>query len=78
MSARIPLGLFLKVGGKSESMAKLMDCPELAAPSNVMTKRFAVELGVIVGENLTVTCCQVVWAPDNVAVVEPKIWPAVV
>lgn len=60
ISARIPLARFLKVGGKSESIAKLIDWPEVAAPSTVITKRFAVELGVVVGEKLTVTCFQVV------------------
>jgi hypothetical protein len=56
MSARIPFALFLNVGGKRESMAKLIVCPLAAAPSNVIVKRFAVEDGVVDGLKVTVTC----------------------
>lgn len=56
ISSRIPLGLFLKVGGKRESIAKLMDSP--VAPSRVITHRFEVELGEVLDWSCTVTCSQ--------------------
>lgn len=56
ISARIPFGLLLKVGGNNESMATLIVCPDAAAPSSVITNKFAVELGVVVGLRDTVIC----------------------
>jgi hypothetical protein len=60
----------LKVGGKRESIAKLMVCP--VAWSKVITNKFEVKLEEVVGRSCTVTCCQVVWTPESEAVVDAK------
>ena len=60
ISARIPLGRFLKVGGKSENIAKFIVCPEAAAPSTVTVNRFVRALAEVAGVMVTETCFQVV------------------
>lgn len=75
ISTRIPFGRFLKVGGKSENIAKLIVCPEAAAPSTVTVNRLVRALAEVVGVMVTVICFQVVWLPERVAVADPKTWP---
>lgn len=70
MSTRIPLGRFLKVGGKRENIAKLIVWPEAAAPSTVTVKRLVRALAEVDGVNVTETCFQVVWLPERVAVAD--------
>lgn len=55
-----------------------MDCPEPAALSSVITNRFEVEAGEVVGRNVTVTCFQAVCAPESGVDVEARLWPDVV
>lgn len=43
-----------------------------------MVNKLAVELGVVVGLSVTVTCFQVVWDPEMADVVEARIVPDVV
>lgn len=75
MSTRIPFGLFLKVGGKSENMAKLMVWPAAAAPS-IETKKTLLRFGaVLVGLKLRLTCVHFVFEPRSVVVAEPKTVP---
>lgn len=55
MSTRIPLALFLKVGGNKEKSAKWTVWPDAAAPSRVTVKLFAVEAADAVGRRVTLT-----------------------
>jgi hypothetical protein len=52
----MPLGLFLKVGGKSENNPKCKVCPDAVAPSRVTVKLFAVDAAEVLGLNLILTC----------------------
>lgn len=68
----------MNVGGNSDSIAKLTDCPDAPAPSRVIVNKFAVELGVVVGFRVTVICAHVVWAPESAVVVDARMVPEVV
>lgn len=72
ISILMPFGRFLNVGGKRENMAKLIFCPDSAAPSTVTVKLFDVELGVVVGISVTFTWAHAVWAPDIAAEVDTR------
>lgn len=45
----MPFSRLLKVGGSKENIAKLMVWPAASAPSKVIVKLFAVELGDAIG-----------------------------
>ncbi len=63
MSIRIPFGLSLNVGGKSENIAKLMVCPAAAAPS-IDTKKLLARFDADdFGLKLRLTWVQVVAVP---------------
>lgn len=56
MSMRMPFGRFLKVGGNSENMAKLIVVP--AAPSTETTNKLLLSEADLVGLRGRLTCCQ--------------------
>lgn len=53
---RMPFGRFLKVGGNSENMAKLIVVP--AAPSTETTNKLLLSDADLVGLRGRLTCCQ--------------------
>lgn len=75
MSILIPLGLFLKVGGNNENMAKWIVSPDASSPLTVRTKLFVSAAAEIVGLILVSICAQLVCEPTSVTLVAPKIAP---
>ena len=78
MSALIPFGLFLNVGGNNDSIAKLIVCPAALAASTEIVNKLLLFPGVVVGDSSTVACLQVVWDPDTGTFAEARTWPEVV
>lgn len=60
MSARIPFGLFLNVGGNRENSEKKMVSPEAASPSRVMVNELFVFAALDVGLSVTKNLVQLV------------------
>ena len=75
ISIRNPFGRFLKVGGKSDSMAKLMVCPAAAAPSTEMKKLLSLSEAELVGFRSRLTCVQLVAVPRIWVVACARIAP---
>ena len=63
ISMRNPFGRSLKVGGKSDSMAKLMVSPAASAPSTEMKKLLLTSGAELVGLSSRLTCFQSVAVP---------------
>ncbi len=75
MSALIPFGLFLKVGGNRENIAKWIFFPGLLAPLKVTTKVLLRLDADFVGFKATLICFQDVCDPLRVTDFEASIWP---
>lgn len=75
ISMRIPFGLSLYVGGKSENMAKFITSPAAVSPSVVTKNLLFVVWGVDAGRSVRPTCLQLVCLPSMAVTFDARVSP---